>query len=75
MNFITSSEEPKQLGTVVYSSLPAAFAGAVSQAYNVPILSLPIHMDELLERSLKRSHSSEIQCHIEGVQDESSSDS
>lgn len=75
VNFITSSEEPKQLGTVVYSSLPAAFAGAVSQAYNVPILSLPIHMDELLERSLKRSHSSEIQCHIEGVQDESSSDS
>ena len=43
--FINSEDEPKQLGEIMYSILPAAFSSALSQAVAYTICRLPLETD------------------------------
>lgn len=42
IRFIQSSDEPKQLGGLMYSLIPAAFTAAISQAFGQHICNLPV---------------------------------
>ncbi|MBQ6780352.1 MAG: xanthine dehydrogenase family protein [Treponema sp.] len=56
VQFIQSTSEPKQIGDIVYSLLPAAFAMALSQALAITITRLPIQNDTLYKLSQKAKH-------------------
>ena len=47
VNFTQSEEEPKQIGRLVYSMLPAAYTSALSQALAVRVGELPLKCDSL----------------------------
>ncbi len=47
IQFINSDEEPKPVGEVVYSLLPAVYSGAVSQAAGKIINHLPLKTDSI----------------------------
>ncbi|MBR1723273.1 MAG: molybdopterin-dependent oxidoreductase, partial [Treponema sp.] len=47
VNFTQSEEEPKQIGNLVFSMLPAAYTSALSQALAVRVGGLPLKCDSL----------------------------
>ena len=47
VQFMQSEDEPKQIGNLVYSLLPAAYTAALSQALAVQVSSLPLKTDTL----------------------------
>ena len=47
--FIQSDDEPKQIGSILYSALPAALSSALAQALGKPLNHLPIQSDTILE--------------------------
>ncbi len=47
VQFVQSDEEPKQLGALVHSLIPAAFSAAISQALASPLSHLPMETDTL----------------------------
>lgn len=47
VQFVQSDEEPKQLGAIVHSLIPAAFSSALSQALASPLTHLPMQTDTL----------------------------
>lgn len=49
VQFMQSEEEPKQIGHLVYSILPAAYTSALSQALAYPVRSLPLKTDSLFK--------------------------
>lgn len=49
IKFMQSDEEPKQIGHLVYSILPAAYTSALSQALAVTVRSLPLQTDSLFK--------------------------
>lgn len=49
VQFMQSEEEPKQIGHLVYSILPAAYTSALSQALAYPVCSLPLKTDSLFK--------------------------
>lgn len=51
VQFMQSEKEPKQIGHIVYSILPAAFSSALSQALATTVSKLPIQTDTLYELS------------------------
>ena len=58
VQFTQSEEEPKQIGHLVFSMLPAAYTSALSQALAVTVSSLPLSTNSIfniLERA-KKSH-------------------
>ncbi|MCR4821254.1 MAG: molybdopterin-dependent oxidoreductase [Treponema sp.] len=54
VNFAQSTEEPKQIGNIIYSILPAAYVSAISQALNVSVTELPLATDSLYK--IKETH-------------------
>jgi len=51
--FVNSEEEPKQLGEIMYSVVPAAFACALSQSLAYSVTRLPIGTDTIYKISSK----------------------
>lgn len=49
VQFMQSDEEPKQIGHLVYSILPAAYTSALSQALSVTVDSLPLQTDSIFK--------------------------
>lgn len=49
VQFMQSDEEPKQIGHLVYSILPAAYTSALSQALAVTVDSLPLQTDSIFK--------------------------
>ncbi|MBB5225542.1 hypothetical protein DYE50_03225 [Treponema ruminis] len=49
VQFMQSEEEPKQIGHLVYSILPAAYTSALSQALAQPVSHLPLQTDSLFK--------------------------
>ena len=49
VQFMQSDEEPKQIGHLVYSILPAAYLSAVSQSLATTVTKLPLQMDSLFK--------------------------
>ena len=49
VQFTQSEEEPKQIGHIVYSILPAAYTSALSQALAIPVTSIPLQTDSLFK--------------------------
>lgn len=47
VSFIQSGENPKEIGSIIESILPAAFSSAVSQAIGVPVTNLPLQTDSI----------------------------
>lgn len=47
VDFIESNESPKQIGEIVYNMLPASIAGAISNAFDNSILSIPFNTDSI----------------------------
>ena len=47
VQFTQSEEEPKQIGSLIYSMLPAAYASALSQAIAVTVSEMPLQTDSL----------------------------
>lgn len=47
VQFTQSEEEPKQIGGLIYSILPAAYASALSQAIALTVNKLPLRTDSL----------------------------
>ena len=45
INFIESQEDPKQLGCIVYSTLPAAIANAIAHALQKTVHTVPVPID------------------------------
>lgn len=62
IQFLQSESEPKQIGDIVYSILPAAFTGALSQALAITMTRLPLQNDTLykLTKKAKRLFSEKI---------------
>ncbi|WP_294428111.1 xanthine dehydrogenase family protein [uncultured Treponema sp.] len=49
VQFTKSEEEPKQIGHLVYSMLPAAYTSALSQALAVTVSEVPLQSDSLFK--------------------------
>ena len=49
VQFTQSEEEPKQIGGLIYSILPAAYASALSQAIAISVNEMPLKTDSLYE--------------------------
>lgn len=49
VQFMQSEEEPKQIGHLVYSILPAAYASALSQVLSVTVDFLPLQTDSIFK--------------------------
>ena len=49
VQFMQSEEEPKQIGRLIYSLLPAAYTSALSQAVAVTVPCLPLETDSLFK--------------------------
>lgn len=49
VQFMQSEEEPKQIGHLVYSVLPAAYTSALSQALAFTVSELPLQTDSLFK--------------------------
>ena len=47
VQFMQSEDEPKQIGHLIYSILPAAYTAALSQAIAAPVTELPLQTDSL----------------------------
>lgn len=47
VQFMQSEEEPKQIGHLIYSMLPSAFASALAQALAFPVTKLPLQTDSI----------------------------
>ncbi len=47
VSFIEDSAESKQIGSLVYSLIPAAYAAAVAQALGRPVYTLPLTTEQL----------------------------
>ena len=47
VQFMQSEAEPKQIGHIIHSILPAAFTSALSQALAAPVNELPLQTDSL----------------------------
>ena len=45
INFIESQDEPKQLGCIIYSILPAAITNAIAHATRNTVHTVPIPID------------------------------
>lgn len=49
VDFIESNDSPKQIGEIVYNMLPASIAGAISNAFDKSILSIPFDTDSIYD--------------------------
>ncbi|MCR4938778.1 MAG: xanthine dehydrogenase family protein molybdopterin-binding subunit [Treponemataceae bacterium] len=54
VNFIESQEEPKQLGCIIHSILPAAITNAISHALQKTVRSVPLPFDYIYREVLPR---------------------
>lgn len=49
VEFISSGEPPKEIGTIIEDVLPAAFSSAVSQALGIEVTELPMKTDSIFK--------------------------
>ena len=56
VQFTQSEEEPKQIGSLIYAILPAAYASALSQAIAAPVERLPLTTESLFKLSEEHRH-------------------
>ena len=61
VQFMQSEDEPKQIGNIIYSILPAAYTSALSQAIDINIESLPLKTDTLFKLMEKKSKDTKIE--------------
>ena len=59
VQFTQSEEEPKQIGHLVYSILPAAYTAALSQALSSTVSSLPLKTDSIF-RTIEKSENTRL---------------
>lgn len=61
VQFMQSEDEPKQIGNIIYSILPAAYTSALSQAIAVSVETLPIQTDTIYKLIKKNDKSTPIE--------------
>ena len=54
ISFIESQEEPKQLGCLIHSTLPAAIANAIAHALQKIVHTVPVPIDYIYKEVMSK---------------------